>query len=149
MRRTRRLRSFGSELLLRQLSTARWIRPRFSRRLGLRSAKAQPTVLHSLSYCSRLPLYESLLPQALGYTQFADLNSSVKALASTDSTSHLIVYSILTRSREYSNAIHCTPLPSWRTTSGVVAGIGPGAAAAGSDREFDDEEDGPLSKSVG
>jgi hypothetical protein len=39
-----------------------------------------------------------------------------------------MVYSILTRSREYSKAIHCTPLLSWRTTSGVVAGMGPGAA---------------------
>jgi hypothetical protein len=46
----------------------------------------------------------------------------------TDSTSQRIVYSIFTRSREYSNAIHCTPLLSWRTTSGVVAGMGPGAA---------------------
>jgi hypothetical protein len=45
-----------------------------------------------------------------------------------DSTSHRMVYSILTRSREYSKAIHCTPLSSWRTTSGVVAGMGPGAA---------------------
>jgi hypothetical protein len=46
----------------------------------------------------------------------------------TDSTSQRIVYSILTRSREYSNAIHCTPLLSCRTTRGVVAGMGPGAA---------------------
>lgn len=44
------------------------------------------------------------------------------------STSQRMVYSILTRSREYSNAIHCTPLLSCRTTSGVVAGMGPGAA---------------------
>jgi hypothetical protein len=46
----------------------------------------------------------------------------------TDSTSHRMVYSIFTRSREYSKAIHCTPLLSCRTTSGVVAGMGPGAA---------------------
>lgn len=39
-----------------------------------------------------------------------------------------MVYSILTRSREYSKAIHCTPLLSCRTTRGVVAGMGPGAA---------------------
>ena len=39
-----------------------------------------------------------------------------------------MVYSILTLSREYSKAIHCTPLLSCLTTSGVVAGIGPGAA---------------------
>lgn len=44
------------------------------------------------------------------------------------STSHRMVYSILTRSLEYSKAIHCTPLPSCRTTNGVVAGMGPGAA---------------------
>ena len=46
----------------------------------------------------------------------------------TDSTSQRIVYSIFTRSLEYSKAIHWTPLLSCRTTSGVVAGIGPGAA---------------------
>ena len=39
-----------------------------------------------------------------------------------------MVYSILTRSLEYSKAIHCTPFWSCRTTRGVVAGIGPGAA---------------------
>lgn len=46
----------------------------------------------------------------------------------TFSTSQRMVYSILTRSLEYSNAIHWTPFPSWRTTNGVVAGMGPGAA---------------------
>lgn len=44
------------------------------------------------------------------------------------STSQRMVYSILTRSREYSKAIHWTPFVSWRTTRGVVAGMGPGAA---------------------
>lgn len=39
-----------------------------------------------------------------------------------------MVYSILTLSREYSKAIHWTPLLSCRTTKGVVAGMGPGAA---------------------
>lgn len=39
-----------------------------------------------------------------------------------------MVYSIFTRSLEYSKAIHWTPVLSWRTTSGVVAGMGPGAA---------------------
>lgn len=46
----------------------------------------------------------------------------------TDLTSQRTVYSIFTRSLEYSNAIHRTPFWSWCTISGVVAGIGPGAA---------------------
>lgn len=46
---TRRLLSRGSWLLLRQLSTARWMRPRFPRRQGFSCANAQPTVLHSVS----------------------------------------------------------------------------------------------------
>ena len=126
--RTRLLRSRGSWLLFLQLSTALWIRPRFPRRHGFNSASAQPTVLHSVSYTSRLPRYWSLLQHALGYTQFSVLNSGLSVSTFTDSTSHLMVYSILTRSREYSNAIHWTPLLSCRTTNGVVAGIGPGAA---------------------
>jgi hypothetical protein len=48
-RRTRRLLSRGSWLLFLQLSTARWIKPRFSLRLGLSCANAHPTALHSLS----------------------------------------------------------------------------------------------------
>ena len=47
--RTRRLRNLGSWLLFRQLSTARWIKPRFERRQGFNSARAQPTALHSVS----------------------------------------------------------------------------------------------------
>lgn len=47
--RTRRLLSRGSELLLRQLSTARWIKPRLPLRHGFNWASAQPTVLHSVS----------------------------------------------------------------------------------------------------
>lgn len=47
--RTRRLLSRGSELLLRQLSTARWMRPRFPLKQGFSCASAQPTVLHSVS----------------------------------------------------------------------------------------------------
>ena len=46
---TRLLLNRGSELLFLQLSTARWMRPRFPRRHGFRCAKAQPTVLHSVS----------------------------------------------------------------------------------------------------
>lgn len=128
MRRTRLLRNRGSWLLFLQESTALWISPRLPRRQALSSARAQPTVLHSVSYTKRLPLYWSLLQQALGYTQFSVLNSGGNVSTLTDSTSHRMVYSILTRSREYSNAIHCTPLLSCRTTNGVVAGIGPGAA---------------------
>lgn len=128
IRLTRRLRSRGSWLLFLQLSTARWIRPRLPRNETLSSASAQPTALHSVSYTRRLPLYWSLLQHARGYTQFSVLNSWLRLSTLTDSTSHRIVYSILMRSREYSNAIHCTPLPSCRTTNGVVAGIGPGAA---------------------
>ena len=88
-------------------------------------SSAQPTVLHSVSYTSLLPRYWSLLQHALGYTQFSVLNSGLRVSTLTDSTSHRMVYSILTRSREYSNAIHWTPLLSWRTTNGVVAGMGP------------------------
>lgn len=128
MRRTLLLRSRGSWLLFLQLSTARWINPRLPRRHGLSSASAQPTVLHSVSYTKRLPRYWSFEQQARGYTQFSVLNSGLSVSTLTDSTSQRIVYSILTRSLEYSNAIHCTPFPSCRTTSGVVAGIGPGAA---------------------
>ena len=46
---TRLLLRRGSELLLRQLSTARCIRPRLPLKHGLRCASAQPTVLHSVS----------------------------------------------------------------------------------------------------
>lgn len=46
----------------------------------------------------------------------------------TDLTSQQMVYSIFTRSLEYSNAINWIPLWSWCTTIGVVAGIGPEAA---------------------
>lgn len=106
MRRTRLLRRRGSLLLLRQLSTARWIRPRLPRSGVFSCASAQPTVLHSVSYCNRLPRYASLATHALGYTQFSCLNSADSSSVLTDSTSHRIVYSILTRSREYSNAIH-------------------------------------------
>src|SRR3569833_649361 len=91
-------------------------------------ASAHPTVLHSVSYWSRFPRYCSLGQQARGYTQFSCLNSGVSSSVLTDSTSHRIVYSIFTRYREYSKAIHCKPYWSCRTTSGVVAGMGPGAA---------------------
>lgn len=64
--RTRRLRRRVSELLLRQLSTARWISPLLPRRLVFNCASAQPSWLHSVSYCSRLPLYSSRLQQARG-----------------------------------------------------------------------------------
>lgn len=128
MRRTLRLRSRGSWLLLRQLSTALWIRPRFPRNEAFNCAKAHPTLLQSVSYIKRLPRYCSLGQQALGYTQFSCLNSGDSSSVLTDSTSQRMVYSILTRSREYSKAIHCTPFPSCLTTNGVVAGIGPGAA---------------------
>lgn len=106
MRRTRRLRRRGSWLLLRQLSTARWMRPRLPRRGGFNWARAQPTVLHSLSYCRRLPRYCSRGQHARGYTQLSCLNSGDRSSVWTDSTSQRIVYSILTRSREYSKAIH-------------------------------------------
>ena len=128
MRLTLRLRSFGSALLFLQLSTALCIKPRLPRKHGFKSARAHPTVLHSVSYTSLLPRYCSLLQQARGYTQFSVLKSGLRLSTLTDSTSHRMVYSILTRSREYSNAIHWTPLLSCLTTKGVVAGIGPGAA---------------------
>lgn len=127
-RRTRLLRSRGSWLLFLQLSTARWMSPRLPRRAGFSSAKAHPTVLHSVSYTSRFPRYWSFWQQARGYTQFSVLKSWLRLSTLIDSTSQRIVYSIFTRSREYSNAIHCTPVLSCRTTSGVVAGMGPGAA---------------------
>lgn len=49
IRLTRRLRSRGSWLLFLQLSTARWIKPRFPRSDTFSSANAQPTALHSVS----------------------------------------------------------------------------------------------------
>jgi hypothetical protein len=57
-------------------------------------------------------LYSFFPQHARGYTQFAFLNSGVRSSMLIDSTSHLIVYSIFTRSLEYSNAIHCTPVLS-------------------------------------
>lgn len=115
-------------MLFLQLSTARWIKPLLPRRHAFNSARAHPTVLHSVSYTKRFPRYWSLLQHARGYTQFSVLNSGFNCSTFTDSTSQRMVYSILTRSLEYSKAIHCTPLLSCRTTRGVVAGIGPGAA---------------------
>lgn len=65
-RRTRRERSPGSALVLRQLSTARWISPRFLRIVGLIHDRHHPMALHSVSYWRRLPLYSEMGTHARG-----------------------------------------------------------------------------------